>query len=80
VAIAQYTPAKLQHIEASMAFVQVAVVQFSNDVQVEVAPQHLEIDDLKRRLDDMVRAPSNLACHQRPVRHVSNVFVTVRFL
>lgn len=33
---------------------QVAVVQFSNDVQVEVAPQHMDIHKLKKRLDDMV--------------------------
>lgn len=33
---------------------QVAVVQFSNDVRVEVAPQHMQLDELKRQLDEMV--------------------------
>lgn len=37
------------------AYVQVAVVQFSNDVRVEVAPQHMQLEELKRQLSVMVR-------------------------
>ncbi|CAL8468573.1 g8113 [Coccomyxa elongata] len=33
----------------------VAVVQFSNDVRVEVAPQYMPLDELKRQLDEMSR-------------------------
>lgn len=58
--------ASLQHVtqwQASCVMIthepyvqkQVAVVQFSNDVRVEVAPQYMPLDELKRQLDEMVR-------------------------
>ena len=32
------------------------MVQFSNDVRVEVAPQHMQLEELKRQLSVMVRS------------------------
>ncbi len=42
---------------------QVAVVQFSNDVRVEIAPRHLPLDELKRQLDEMVRCCRKFGLH-----------------
>ncbi len=42
---------------------QVAVVQFSNDVQVEVPLQRMDIADLKKRLDDLVGLTSSHDMH-----------------
>ena len=43
---------------------QVAVVQFSNDVRVEVHPRNLPLHELRMRLDDLVSAaPMPAASH-----------------
>ena len=44
-------------------WVQVSVVQFSNDVRVELAPQRMGMEQLRVQLGDMVR----LAAHTHRV-------------
>lgn len=41
---------------------QVAVVQFSNDVRVEVHPRNMPLHELKMRLEDLVRTLATGAC------------------
>jgi hypothetical protein len=41
---------------------QVGVVQFSNDVKVEVPPAPIELDTFRTAINDMVRASPDLTC------------------
>lgn len=41
------------------------MVQFSNDVRVEVAPQYMPLDELKRQLDEMVRVSVKHTCDEQ---------------
>lgn len=60
---------------------QVAVVQFSNDVRVEVAPQNMPLDELKRQLDEMVRILSDThVTRSHDARSRNGVFLVVQHL